>query len=278
MTEKPRVGRCFVVGCPRSGTTLVQSLLAAHPDVWSPPETHFFTRLDHVRHLGRRHRRRAATTLLRDTLVTIGAPSRRLARPPFRSPAAAAAAFIRAMDETAAYQGRQHWVEKTPDHLLVIDAITRQAPGARFVHVVRDGRAVVASLYEVTHAHPDVWHGPWDLERCIGAWNRAIEVTRSRRGHPSHLVVGYPEVVENPERVARRLAAFIGLPYRREMLTERQVAVGRIVADREPWKANVSDAIGDSGLAKFDSILTADQRQEVQRRLVDASDLLTVGK
>ena len=251
MTEKPRVGRCFVVGCPRSGTTLVQSLLAAHPDVWSPPETHFFTRLDHVRHLGRRHRRRAATTLLRDTLVTIGAPSRRLARPPFRSPAAAAAAFIRAMDETAAYQGRQHWVEKTPDHLLVIDAITRQAPGARFVHVVRDGRAVVASLYEVT---------------------------RSRRGHPSHLVVGYPEVVEDPERVARRLAAFIGLPYRREMLTERQVAVGRIVADREPWKANVSDAIGDSGLAKFDSILTADQRQEVQRRLVDASDLLTVGK
>ena len=34
--------RIFIVGCPRSGTTLLQSLLAAHPQIHSFPETHFF--------------------------------------------------------------------------------------------------------------------------------------------------------------------------------------------------------------------------------------------
>ena len=38
-------GRIFVVGCPRSGTTLLQSLIAVHPDVASFPESKFFVRL-----------------------------------------------------------------------------------------------------------------------------------------------------------------------------------------------------------------------------------------
>ena len=37
--------RIFLVGCPRSGTTLLQSLLAAHPDITSFPESHFFRHL-----------------------------------------------------------------------------------------------------------------------------------------------------------------------------------------------------------------------------------------
>ena len=37
-----RPGRAFLIGCPRSGTTLLQSLLFSHPDVISFPETFFF--------------------------------------------------------------------------------------------------------------------------------------------------------------------------------------------------------------------------------------------
>lgn len=37
--------RFFLVGCPRSGTTLLQSLLAAHPEIISFPESHFFRHL-----------------------------------------------------------------------------------------------------------------------------------------------------------------------------------------------------------------------------------------
>ncbi|HEY9694672.1 MAG TPA: sulfotransferase [Oculatellaceae cyanobacterium] len=37
--------RLFLVGCPRSGTTLLQSLLVAHPEILSFPESHFFRSL-----------------------------------------------------------------------------------------------------------------------------------------------------------------------------------------------------------------------------------------
>ena len=44
----------FLVGCPRSGTTLLQSLIASHPQVYSLPETNFFRLLLHSEEFPRR--------------------------------------------------------------------------------------------------------------------------------------------------------------------------------------------------------------------------------
>ncbi len=43
--SEPPVGRIFLVGTPRSGTTLYQSIMAAHSQILSLPETHFFLNL-----------------------------------------------------------------------------------------------------------------------------------------------------------------------------------------------------------------------------------------
>ena len=64
------IKRLMIVGCPRSGTTLLQSILSAHNDVFSLPETHFYPQLcsssPFSRYLG------ISTRAARNNLIEIG--------------------------------------------------------------------------------------------------------------------------------------------------------------------------------------------------------------
>ncbi|MDP5181620.1 sulfotransferase [Blastococcus sp. BMG 814] len=131
--------RIFVVGCPRSGTTLLQSFLAAHPQVHSFPETHFFHRLQAPRG-GRRAAGLAATGAagrLDEAAGRLGAPRRRPVLPTVRR---SGAAFVAMADAAARRNGADTWVEKTPANLYVLDLIERVVPGAQVVHIVRRRR------------------------------------------------------------------------------------------------------------------------------------------
>ena len=136
----------FLVGSPRSGTTLLQSMLGAHPEVLTLPETIFFKGA-----WGRLwpHRRwgvvspRAARRVLHRAADDLGRPVR---APLWPTMAAYSRAFVTLLDDAAGASGASVWLEKSPPHLECIDLITRHVRDVRFVHLVRDGRAVVASF------------------------------------------------------------------------------------------------------------------------------------
>jgi len=155
MTTKADTRRVFLVGCPRSGTTLLQSLLFAHPQVISFPETFFFVHVANERGWRRRiglakpQSGRAITTIRE--MVGDDSVSRR--RRPLTI-AGHADQFVRSLDATAQRAGATAWVEKTPSHLHRVGVIEQYVRSARFVHIVRDAWAAVASLHKVTHEHP----------------------------------------------------------------------------------------------------------------------------
>ena len=151
-----------MVGVPRSGTTLVQSLPAANSGTTSFTESHFFSRhYSFLPLLG-------TPVLLRDPSPRVraflaengesppdaaawfaGAGGRALRVPVLRAlfSRAAARRFVRVLDELASRRGKPVWVEKTPRHLRYGPFLLRLCgPGTHVVHVVRDGLEAVASL------------------------------------------------------------------------------------------------------------------------------------
>lgn len=119
----------LIVGSPRSGTTLLGDLLATHPDIayWEEPRT-----IWSQGNAWRKDDRLEAEDLTPAIAERI---DRRFGR------------FLES-------SGRPRFMEKTPSNTLRLPFIHALYPDARIIHLVRDGRAVVASMMEMLDTPP----------------------------------------------------------------------------------------------------------------------------
>ena len=258
------------MGCPRSGTTLLQSYLAAHPDIVSFPESHFFARLapyERWRRViglaspGSVHRFRQVLHRIGETDADVRVPHRAFLLGQY------VRAFVRVLDASARTRGASHWLEKTPRHLHSLDLIRRYVRRAAVIHIVRGGRDVVASLYDVTHRYPEVWSGARSIDQCVDRWNEDMTITRRYVERPGHFLVRYEELVRDPEAVLRAACTFVRVPFRPEMLEHQQRAAAAIIRDHEPWKDQVAGGLTRTPSAKFDTIFDKAQQAYVIGRL-----------
>jgi hypothetical protein len=268
-------GRLFIVGCSRSGTTLLQSFLAAHPEVLSFPETAVFGRLlrtdaEAEGALNTVHRRtRFAYRRVSKLLDRLG---RRELEDllPLRSESAEAFArgFIAVLDRLTLDRGKQWWVEKTPENIRYVPEIGRLVPGALFINILRDGRETVASLYGLALEYPDkFWTKFLDLDLAIEHWNVSLRHTREIMKVPEVMLVRYERLLSETEAALREICEFAGLRFSREMLDRRSEAAPALILDFETWKTRVLGAVPTSSESKFDQLFDAGQKAYIESRL-----------
>ena len=118
-------GRVFLVGCPRTETTLLRSMLAAHPWIVSFPETRFCERISpKFAALGLASPRRWDRRRLFQFPSEVGHTELESLIPRFAvTLRRSVGAFVDVLDALTAAQGKTMWVEKTPGRLLHIDLI-----------------------------------------------------------------------------------------------------------------------------------------------------------
>jgi hypothetical protein len=237
--------RIFLVGCPRSGTTLVQSLLAAGEGVTSFTESHFFDRVLPSPPLDRWLVRNAAARL--EAFRSENRLDEPLAAGVLtaadRSPGAAAAAFAATLDAAAEARGCGCWVEKTPDHLFRIGAIRRFLPDAQFVHVIRAPEATIRSLVKASRQ----WGKPRSAFAFGLKWLACARLSAHWCACPGHHVVFYEDLVAAPEARARALYAALGLGWSGDIMSRYREVARDLVVSGETWKNNNFESIGLRG-------------------------------
>lgn len=207
--------RCFIVGCPRSGTTLLTSIISGHPKLFGVlSESHYFSaQRARVRgqassgHFEKFDSFRAALNN-----GALGAPGDPLPEP---------SAFISELDDIAARADMLGWVEKTPENLHHIEAILSVAPDARFIHVVRNAGTTLASGFARSIREQScAWNPAYrSFRAAYNEWMRAMEATSRWHSHSHHLVVEYAQFVRAPDREIERITRFLGLEPADEMLS-----------------------------------------------------------
>jgi len=213
----------FVVGVPRSGTTLLRLMLDAHPELAIPPETHFIPSVirsirrggsaDRVADRITQHRRWA------DFGLDAGELRGRIrALDPLEAGPA-----IRAFYELyAERRGKPRWGDKTPGYATKMRRIAKALPEARFVHVIRDGRAVVGSRNRRSRR-------PLPVDVAARRWKRRVISTRNRsRGVGHYTEVRYEDLVGETEATLRIVCSFVELPFDEAMLRHHEGAGERI--------------------------------------------------
>ncbi|MGB5160076.1 MAG: sulfotransferase [Thermoanaerobaculia bacterium] len=279
MTRPAVRGRIFIVGVPRSGTTLVQSLLAAHSATTSFTETHFFDRHFKILPLGSRPLLTAnPVARVREFLIENreepGAAARwfteaspwSLRFPPLRllQTRRVARRLLLVLDELAQRRGSPYWIEKTPRHLRYLPFLARLsdgAPEAKFVHVIRDGPDVVASLNEASRR----WDRHYDVDTSIRRWNEDVAFSLSRSREPNDSFIFYEELVSRPEPTLRRILGELNLDWEPQILENYGREASELVTAEESWKTDVARPLSRSRTS--DRRLTAEQRKRVESSL-----------
>ncbi|MFQ5764780.1 MAG: sulfotransferase, partial [Rhodospirillales bacterium] len=206
VTDQP----VFIVGMPRSGTTLVEQIAASHPAVLGRGET------DAVR-------------------ILAG-----------DDPAAAAAMDGNALDALAAdvltrlragagsADGTERIADKTPFNFFHLGLIQALFPNARVVHCVRDPLDVGLSCFRQNFTAPHAWACALDhIGRYVRAHDRLMEHWRGVLSMPM-LEIRYEDLIEDQERESRRLVDFLGLEWDPACLDFHQS--GRAVLTASNWQ------------------------------------------
>jgi tetratricopeptide (TPR) repeat protein len=218
---EPAEGAIFVLGMPRSGTTLVEQILAAHPDVHAGDE--------------------------RDDILKLaksidGYPETVADRPP---PFARTAGRAILESMLAQAGGRRFATDKLPANYLNIGLIRWILPKARFVYCRRTPEDNALSIYEQNFGRNITFAS--DLAACGAMYRdhlRLMDHWRDRCAIPVH-TVDYEALVENPEPHIRALLDFVGLEFDAACLAPEKVE--RSVATASVWQVRQPIAGGSIG-------------------------------
>lgn len=261
--------RIFVVGVPRSGTTLVQSILNAHNNIIGFPESHFYRFLCNKNKLLRAFVSKRAHSNLFQYCDELN----KMLEIPFNCPKAFFAKsqnqyFINYLDSIADYFGKSHWSEKTPFHLNFIPFIQENVKNCRFIHVIRDPYDTVASLYEASNKYPKVW-GARNINKCCARWNHDVQLSLKYIEDKNHYFVRYDNINGSNLSYIQRIFDFLELSFTGFEITETAVGMNSIITKAEPWKNNNAKGLIETVKTdKFKQIFNDHQAKEV-KSLID---------
>lgn len=209
----------FVVGCQRSGSTLLGAMLGAHPDMVCVPEAQFLADLmppgpadrpvDPARVINQVERHWRFQVWEWDLAGRRPAPGE--CPDTYRG---AMEWLVRLYDRDTKSGVSRVWVEQQPGHVRCLRDLLLHFADAKAIHVVRDGRAVAASLL------PLDW-GPNEILPAANFWEQRVArgFAASAFMGPDRLMhIRYEDITRDPEAAMRRCADFIGVEYHPAML------------------------------------------------------------
>ena len=252
----------FVLGCARSGTTLLyHMLLSAGGFAVFRSETHAFNLLEAA--YGDldvlRNREKLMDAWLKTRMFQLSGLDKDWIRARVVAECKNGGDFLRiVMGEVGRKQGVERWAECTPDHLLYIARIKQTIPDALIVHIVRDGRDVALSLDKQKWIRPLPGDAGRHLEVAALYWEWIVQRGREegRKLGADYCEVSFEELVGDPARVLERLSGFIDqeLDYNRI----REVAIGSVAEPNTSFKKK-SEADAFNPVARWKDELSAQQ-------------------
>ncbi len=199
----------FVVGCPRSGTTWLQRLLAYHPKVHTGQETNVFDayigpqlrawrrQLNHnisgrgVTGLPCYYKEKEFLYILKDYILEIMNPM------------------------IGSLKVGEIFIDKTPSHALYIPEILELLPECRIIHVLRDTRDVVGSLIAASKSWGCNW-APRNVESATRMWLKyvsSIHEATDELSKKQFYELRYEKLLNDTPKILKDISQFIGIEW-----------------------------------------------------------------
>lgn len=255
-------GPIFVVGAPRSGTTLLQRMLRSHPRISSPTgESHFFipllrdkiqygdlSRIENIRVLLEQMHERWAEFLDTDfhgVRFEVDSMANAIHARGAKRLSEVLDALFRINAEG---EGKARWLDKTPYYIHHIPTLLATYPDAQFVHIIRDGRDTALSMLERA---ADI--RVFNIAAGAKLWKHYVEAGRSagkQLAPHQYLELRYEDMLADPVGIVQRLCEFLGEEYSDKIIDFEKstdpktktplLKQGLQESNREKWRASMT--------------------------------------
>lgn len=273
--------KILIVGSGRSGTTLVQSILCLNSYLFSLKETHFIRKSKrpfYTNYLDRisldKGRLSKAFQFINDNNEIKGnydlsILSKRKDLFLF---------FDMFLSNEANLSNKIGWLEKTPEHINYVEQFLKYIEGIKVIHVIRDGRDVVASLYEACKKYPESWKGFETINKCIYYYNRSILKSLNYIGNKQNFFLNYDQLVETPVNIINQISNFVELDLSVD-ISNIDSSDRNIIRSEEAWKMeNSSNGIHNLKLNKFKLLFSEKEQNLIVSNVISIEEISKILK
>ncbi len=248
----------FIVGVPRSGTTLLRIMLDSHPNLAVGPECPWtassygnitsFKDLYYSLVEDKRGPVANFSGLSEDNVALIIGET-----------------FSKILNSYAQAKGKKRWLEKTPDHITEIPFLIKLFPNSKYIHIIRDGRDVACSSYK----EKDVWGKNLNFgnnqrkirNTGLNALRRwCCWITQFEKWQQEYKLdvcqIRYEDLVKEPRYILEKVLDFIDEPWSEDVLN-----YGQKKHDIPTWEAGSRDVsqksqITNKGVGQWENKFT----------------------
>ncbi|NEP65376.1 MULTISPECIES: sulfotransferase [Moorena] len=238
----------FIFGMGRSGTTLLRLMLTAHPHFCIPPESRFFVNLD-PKYGSSKDLSNQIDNFLTDIY---GDPRFRewnidrqqlrenlTAQKPLNYSTAVATVYQTYIQQFDGQAGC--WGDKNPCNIYNIKTILKYFPNARLILIIRDLRAIYASLKRNEQKFAKTWKGSCiaNVVATTKQWQNLFQVIKHYQNDERFHILFYEDLVTNPEEELQGICNWLGVSFSQSMLEfNKKNAQKKLVPTRElGWHA-----------------------------------------
>lgn len=261
----------FIVGAPRSGTTLLAAMLGAHSDMSSGPETRFF-------HFVARTARdqlldpwpeNAVDFLFSIVLIKPIPEHYGLSRSEIRSYLEGQAPSVQAIlssltEQFMTKEGKNRWVEKSPENTIYLDLIRHFFPESPIVRILRDPRDTALSMIKAKTS----WSPP-DLPEALILWRKFDERSAAFfLEDENSYTIYYENLVASPGVELTNLCNFIGEEFEDQMLDTSKSA-SSVVTAKESWKQRVYKPVDKTRIGVWKREFSEEQKRVAEALVGD---------
>ncbi len=192
-SEKDITRPIFIIGMPRSGTTLVEQILSRHSDIWDGGELEFANNYGFPIINGNvKIEKKIIETFRNSYLEQINFLS----------------------------NSRVYITDKMPQNFIYLGLIINSLPEAKIVHVTRNPMAVCWSNYKLNFTHRGLCYA-YDLSDVVEYYNLYSDLMEFwKKKYEDHIYhVDYEKLTTEPEHEIRKIVDFIGLKWENACLT-----------------------------------------------------------
>lgn len=201
----------FVMGVPRSGTTFLASSIASHDEVVALPEMHFVYNLLSKAYFSPKLSVEDIVEILLDDFYFRSFKLFKDEQNLYdftrnKTPQEIILGLVDKYNKKNTNKTYKFWLEHSPHSHQHIELILHFFPNSKFIHIVRDPRAVIYSNFRE----------PWGVKDVISGadnWNKTVMSVLSKSITYDIFTIKYEDIMKSPVQSFNSLASFVGLNY-----------------------------------------------------------------